>query len=66
MESKKTIRQERDLLKELVSKLENEKALLKRQVDTLTVQTETQRLNEKLQAMNQAWDTRVSTDFETR
>lgn len=66
METKKTIRQERDLLKEVVSKLENEKALLKRQIDTLTVQTETQRLNEKLQAMNQAWDTRVSTDFETR
>lgn len=66
MESKKTIRQERDLLKEVVSKLENEKALLQRQIDTLTVQTETQRLNEKLQAMNQAWDTRVSTDFETR
>lgn len=66
METKKTIRQERDLLKELVSKLENEKALLKRQIDTLTVQTETQRLNDKLQAMNKAWDTRVSTDFETR
>lgn len=66
MESKKTIRQERDLLKEVVSKLENEKALLQRQIDTLTVQTKTQRLNEKLQAMNQAWDTRVSTDFETR
>lgn len=66
METKKTIRQERDLLKKLVSKLENEKTLLKRQIDTLTVQTETQRLNDKLQAMNKAWDTRVSTDFETR